>query len=142
VAEFERAAALSGGMPPGDPRRFFALTETVNAYTGPFLPEFISDWVLEKRRSLEHQFLQLLTLHAEEALVHGDPLRAVESMRLALKIEPLRDDLNLRYLELLGRLQRRSEAVGHYQRYTQMLADELGLDPPDALREAYRRLID
>lgn len=142
VAEFERAAALAGGMPPGDPRRFFALTEAVNAYTGPFLPEFISDWVLEKRRSLEHHFLQLLTLHAEEALVHGDPLRAVESMRLALRIEPLRDDLNLRYLELLGRLQRRSEAVGHYQRYTQMLADELGLDPPDALREAYRRLID
>ncbi|OGO09018.1 MAG: hypothetical protein A2Z66_08095 [Chloroflexi bacterium RBG_13_66_10] len=142
VGEFEHAAAVAAAMPPGDPRRFFALTEAVNAYTGPFLPEFLTEWALENRRSLEHHFLQLLTLHAEEAMVHGDPLRAVESIRLALKIEPLRDDLNLRYIELLGRLQRRSEAVGHYRRYTQMLADELGLDPPDAVREAYSRLID
>jgi ATP/maltotriose-dependent transcriptional regulator MalT/DNA-binding SARP family transcriptional activator len=139
--EFERAATLASDMPLGDPRRFFALTEAVNAYKGPFLPEFASDWVLENRRTLEGRFLQLLTAHADEALVHGDPQRAVESMRLALRIEPLRDDLNLRYLELLGRLQRRSELVVHYQRYTRLLAQELGLDPPDVLRDAYTRLI-
>jgi DNA-binding SARP family transcriptional activator len=141
VGEFEHAATVAAAMPPGDPRRFFALTEAVDAYTGPFLPEFTTEWVLENRRSLERRFLHLLTLHAEEALVHGDPLRAVESVRLALSIEPLRDDLNLRYIQLLGRLHRRSEAVGHYQRYTRLLAEELGLDPPEAVREAYHRLI-
>jgi len=141
VGEFEHAAAVASGMPPGDPRRFFALTEAVNAYTGPFLPEFATDWVLETRRIQESRFLQLLTAHADEALVYGDPMRAMESIRLALKIEPLRDDLNLRYIELLGRLQRRNEAVGHYQRYTRLLAQELGLDPPESLREAYTRLI-
>ena len=63
------------------------------------------------------------------------------SIRQALDIEPLRDDLNLRYLELLKLLDRRSEAIGHYQRYVRLLADELGLDPPDPLRELYTRLI-
>jgi DNA-binding SARP family transcriptional activator len=141
AADFERAAAVAVGMPPGDPRRFFALTEAVNAYSGPYLPEFTTDWVIENRRTLERRLLHLLTLHSEEALVHGEPLRAVESVRLALTIEPLRDDLNLRYIELLGRLQRRSEAVAHYQRYRRMLSEELGLDPPPAVREAYDRLI-
>jgi ATP/maltotriose-dependent transcriptional regulator MalT/DNA-binding SARP family transcriptional activator len=138
---FEHAASVATGMAPGDPRRFFALTDAVNAYAGPFLPEFASDWVLENRRVLESRFLQLLTAHADEALVHGDPQQAVQSIGLALRIEPLRDDLNLRYLELLARLQRRSEVVGHYQRYIRLLAQELGLDPPETLRQAYTRLI-
>jgi DNA-binding SARP family transcriptional activator len=141
VDEFERAADLALGMPPGDPRRFFALTEAVNIYVGVYLPEFSSEWVLVRRRMLEGRFLELLTLHAEEALVRGQALQAVSSFRQALQIEPLRDDINLHYLELLGLLNRRSEAVGHYQKYVRLLAEELGLDPPEAVRQAYARLI-
>jgi len=141
VAEFEHAAWVAEGMPPGDPRRFFALPEAINAYTDSFLPEYLTDWVLERRRVLENRLMKLLTLHVEEALVRGQTLQAVNSLRMALKIDPLRDDLNLRYLELLGQLDRRSEAISHYQRYIRLLADELGLDPPKPVRELYTRLI-
>ena len=128
-------------MPPGDPRRFFALTEAINVYIGSFLPEYATDWVLDRRRALENRLMKLLTLHVEEALARGQTLQAVNSLRMALKIDPLRDDINLRYLELLGQLDRRSEVVSHYQRYVRLLADELGLDPPEPVRELYTRLI-
>jgi DNA-binding SARP family transcriptional activator len=141
VAEFEHASSVAMGMPPGDPRRFFALTEAVNVCSGSFLPEYASEWVVGRRRELEGCFLQLLTLHAEEALAHGQPQQAVNSFRQALQIDPLRDDINLHYLEVLGQLGRRSEAVGHYRQYVHRLADELGLDPPESLREVYARLI-
>ena len=141
VAEFERAAHVAESMPPGDPRRFFALTEAINVYSGPFLPEYATDWVLEQRRVLENRLMKLLTLHVEEALARGQTLQAVNSLRAALTIDPLRDDINLRYLELLGQLDRRSEVISHYQRYVRLLADELGLDPPEPVRELYTRLI-
>ena len=141
VAEFERAAHVAESMPPGDPRRFFALTEAINVYSGPFLPEYATDWVLEQRRFLENRLMKLLTLHVEEALARGQTLQAVHSLRAALIIDPLRDDINLRYLELLGQLDRRSEVISHYQRYVRLLADELGLDPPEPVRELYTRLI-
>jgi len=141
VAEFERVAHVAESMPPGDPRRFFALTEAINVYSGSFLPEYATDWVLEQRRVLENRLMKLLTLHVEEALARGQTLQAVNSLRMALKIDPLRDDINLRYLELLGQLDRRSEAISHYQRYVRLLADELGLDPPEPVRELYTRLI-
>ncbi len=141
VAEFEHASSVAMAMPPGDPRRFFALTEAVNVCGGSFLPEYASEWVVERRRQLEGDFLQLLTHHADEALARGQPQQAVNSFRQALQIDPLRDDLNLHYLEVLGQLGRRSEAVGHYRQYVHRLADELGLDPPEPLREAYARLI-
>jgi ATP/maltotriose-dependent transcriptional regulator MalT/two-component SAPR family response regulator len=141
VADFEHACRVVNDMPPGDPRRLFALTEAIHTYTGGFLPEFLTDWVVERRRELERRYLDMLTLHADEALTRGHLLQSLESLRQALKLAPLRDDLNLQYLQLLGQLERRSEAVGHYQKYVQLLADELGLDPPESIREAYSQLI-
>jgi DNA-binding SARP family transcriptional activator len=141
VERFERAASIAEGLPQGDPRRFFALTEATNSYGGRFLPEFDSEWVLERRRDLEIRFLELLLAHAEEGLVRNQPLRAVASLRRALGLDPYRDDIHMRYLETLGLLERRSEIVAHYQQYVQMLATELGLDPPEAVRDLYTKLI-
>jgi two-component SAPR family response regulator len=141
VERFERTARVAEGLPLGDPRRMFALTEAINSYSGPFLPEFDSDWVVERRRELELRYLDLLGQHAQEALVRDQPSRALRTLRQALELDPLRDDTNLRYLEALGRLGRRSELVEHYQEYTRLLSMELGLDPPEDVRELYSRLI-
>jgi LuxR family maltose regulon positive regulatory protein len=141
VARFERAATVAEGLPPGDPRRFFALTEAINSNGGTFMPEFTSDWVLDRRRDLEYRFLELLIDHADEALIRNQPMRALSSLRRALSIDPYRDDINLRYLETLGLLERRSEIVAHYQQYIQLLSTELGLDPPESVRDLYSRLI-
>jgi LuxR family maltose regulon positive regulatory protein len=141
TANFERAADVALALPPGDPRRLFALTAALNLYRGQFLPDFLSEWVIERRRELELRYLDLLASHAEEALVRDQPQKALATLRQALDLDPLRDDTNLRYLEALGRLGRRSEVVAHYQRYVRLLSDELGLDPPDKARELYRRLI-
>jgi DNA-binding SARP family transcriptional activator len=90
---------------------------------------------------LEMRYLDLTASYADEALLRDQPMRAVTALREALKLDPTRDDLNLRILEVLGRLGRRSEIVSHYQRYVRLLADEMGLDPPEALRDTYARLI-
>jgi DNA-binding SARP family transcriptional activator len=141
VNRFERAAAIAEGLPPGDPRKLFALTEAINSYSGPFLDEYDTQWVVERRRGLEMRFLDIATEYAKEALLRDQPTRAVNTLRQALKIDPFRDDLNLSILEALGRLGRRGEIISHYQRYVRLLADELGLDPPEEVREAYTRAI-
>ncbi|MFQ5921585.1 MAG: BTAD domain-containing putative transcriptional regulator [Anaerolineales bacterium] len=141
VAQFEQAASVAEGLPPGDPRLMFVLTEAVNLYGGEFLPEFDSEWIDERRRSLELRYLDLLASLSEESLLQGQPANVVGLLRRALGIDPLRDDTNRYYLEALGRLGRRSEIVAHYQQYVRRLADELGLDPSEEVRELYDRLI-
>jgi DNA-binding SARP family transcriptional activator len=141
VASFVRARGIALALPLGDPRRYFALTEAVNSFAGEFLPEFSSDWVIERRRGLELHYLEVLSAYGEEALTRDQPQRAVEHIRRGLAIDPYRDDLNAQYMEALGRLGRRSEVVTHYQRYTNLLENELGLDPPREVRELYSRLI-
>jgi len=142
ISDFEQASEIAEAMAQGDPRLLFALGEALNAYRGAFLQEFTADWVLERRRELERRYLNLLNEHTSEALAHGRTEAALESIRTAIAIDPLRDDFNLRYLEILGQLGRRNEVAAHYQAYCRLLSEELGLDPPDEARNLYKRLID
>ncbi len=141
VQRFERSAAVAERLPAGDPRRLFALTEAVNSYAGAFLPESDLPWVVERRRQLQARYLDLLVSLADESLVRNQVARAASLLREALTHEPLRDDLNQQLMQALHRLGRRNEIVELYQRYVRALADDLGLDPPDHLRELYGRLI-
>lgn len=141
VRKFERASRISKELPTGDPRRLFALTESIRLYSGSFLPEFESEWVLTRRRNLEMLYLDLVSEHADEALMRDQPDKAERLLRDALAIDPYRDDLNLRYILMLGRLNRRSALVAHYQRYVDLLSSDLGLDPSVEVREAYSRMI-
>jgi two-component SAPR family response regulator len=141
VREFVRTAKVAQELPVGDPRRLFAFTEAIRQYQGPFLLESESDWVVERRRYLEMVYLDLVSQHADEALMRDQPLRAVQLLQDALVVDPYRDDLNLRYILLLGRLNRRSEIVSHYQRYVTLLSSDLGLDPSEEVRDAYARMI-
>lgn len=141
AAEFERAAGIAQSVPKGDPRRPFALAEAIHAYEGPFLPEFSGDWVLERRRELKMLLLELLTAHAEANAAAGHLDQSALSLERALSLDPLRDDLHLRYMQILAEMGRRSEVITHYHEYSRRLASELGIDPPTELRRFYEQHI-
>jgi DNA-binding SARP family transcriptional activator len=135
VKESVRAAEVVKGLPPADPRRFFALTEAVSLYRGPFMPEYFSNWVQERRNELELDYLDLASELAEEALRRDQPKRALSPLRKALKVDPYREDLNLNYLNLLRRLDRRTDAISHYRAYAALLRRDFGLEPADEAKK-------
>ncbi|MCX6069661.1 MAG: BTAD domain-containing putative transcriptional regulator, partial [Chloroflexi bacterium] len=141
VRRFERSAAIAERLPIGDPRRMFALTEAVNSYGGAFLPESDSAWVMLRRRQLQSRYIDLLVAGAEESLTRDQVARAAQLLREAVEHEPLRDDLHEQLMRALHRMGRRNEIVELYQRYVHALSEDLGLDPPDQLRDLYTRLI-
>jgi ATP/maltotriose-dependent transcriptional regulator MalT/DNA-binding SARP family transcriptional activator len=138
---FERAAGVALRLARGDPRRYFALTDAKSAYKGQFLTGWDSEWVIERRRSLEGKYLNVLLELALELEARGNRALEAEVLGEALTHDPLRDDLNSMYLGTLGFLGRRSEMVVHYSQYRRLLSSELGLDPPSEIRELYDRLI-
>ncbi len=141
VADFERAADVAEDVPVGDARRVLALSQAISAYGGPFLPEYDQDWVLTRRRDLASRYLRLLVEHATAAQAKGQENEALSSLRQALILEPLREDINLKYLQILARLGRRTEAIRHYHTVKQMLSDELGIEPSAELRSFYSSLV-
>ncbi len=113
----------------------------MRAYRGDFLPSCAAEWAIHRRDSLRRQYLKLLEAAAQEALNAGMDDEALDYLREAVRLEPLRDDLNIRMLEVLGATGRRHEVVAYYRSYCQRLADELGLEPPPEARRLYERLI-
>lgn len=141
VLEFERASSVAERLPLGDPRRYFALTEAISLYPGPYLVDVASDWAEQRRRNLESRYLDLVSSQADEAITRNDPARAVLRVREALLLDPLRDDLNMKLLQLLALQGRRSELVAHYRRYVSLLSTELGLDPSREISNLYSSLL-
>jgi ATP/maltotriose-dependent transcriptional regulator MalT len=139
VAEFEEAKAEADRVSKADPRRFELLKRALDHYNGPFMPGRQEAWVLTRRERLEESYLDILVEYAKEALLRNLPLEGLRSARKALRINELREDVNVLLIEALGRLGRQSELDKHYRRYIQMLKDDLGIAPAGIVEDAFDR---
>jgi ATP/maltotriose-dependent transcriptional regulator MalT len=102
--------------------------ETLDQYSGPFLEGADDQWVLERRRELEAIYVELALRLGREANSREEAQASLHYLRLALRMDPYREDLNLAYMEVLSRLGRRVSKVQHERRYRRLLAKDLGIE--------------
>lgn len=72
-----------------------------------------AEWVIKTGQKLELDRQHLLIQLAEQALVFGSPLAALDWVSMALQTDDMDPDLNQRYAEILVHLDRVSEARSH-----------------------------
>jgi len=117
VAEFREALAADD------------LTLAVKLYRGNFLEGHYGDWLLMPRLELRNQALEAMARLAAACEADG---RLDVALRLARRLalsEPLREEGHRLVIRLLARLQRRSEALAHYDYLVSLLDDEVGAEP-------------
>jgi DNA-binding SARP family transcriptional activator len=110
--------------------------EALNLYRGAFLEgvqsegqSLFDDWLMQTRAQLQDQYLEVLQGRATE-LEHEHKLS--EALALCLKSLALDDLSEHRYrsvIRLQGLLGQREAAIKSYQRLTEMLKREFGLQP-------------
>jgi len=101
--------------------------EALDQYSGPFLEGADDQWVLERRRELEAMYVTLALRLGREANSRDEAEASLHYLRLALRMDPYREDLNLAYMDVLSRLGRRVSRVQHERRYRRLLAKDLGI---------------
>ncbi len=84
-------------------------------------------WILERRAMLEGLYADLAVKLALGSRRRDDAEASLSYLRIALKIDPYREDLNLAYMELLSRLGRRVSQIQHERRYRRLLEQDLGI---------------
>lgn len=111
---------------PSSPSR--SLLEKLITY-GDYLPGYYEDWVLERRRRLEDQYLELVEVFLRLPVGSWDPA-TVACARTALRLDPLNSSANsalVRYYMETGRL---DMARRHCRKYRQHAVEAgLGLAP-------------
>ncbi|MFI6418935.1 BTAD domain-containing putative transcriptional regulator [Streptomyces sp. NPDC050842] len=141
VHRFEELVALAGVQRhPGDAVRM--LREALAYWQGPALTGTVHSRPLEAAAG----GLEELRLASVEALAAaygalGEHGRAAAVLRTEAVAHPLRESLAAALMLALGRAGRQSDAIDWYHRTRRLLAEELGVDPGEALAEAYATLL-
>jgi WD40 repeat protein/DNA-binding SARP family transcriptional activator len=124
------------------------LEKAVDLYRDEFLMGFFLDgcpqfdnWVLITRESLQRQAIQglhqLVIYHQNK----GQHEKALKYARRQVELEPFQEDAHQQVMWSLAMLGRRNEALLHYDRFNQMLQEELGVDPLEQTREMHARIL-
>jgi LuxR family maltose regulon positive regulatory protein len=117
-----------------------ALERVLGLYRGHFLQGESAPWVLPVRERLRARFLDLterLGMLLEERGEAGD---AAQTYLRALDVEPVAEGMCRRVMLIYGKLGRRAEAVGVYQRFSHALQTKLGVPPASETIELYHRI--
>ncbi len=150
TAAFERLCAT----PDGESRLLReagfldALQQAVDLYRGSFLagfslgrsPEFEA-WASMEQRALEHQCLETLSALTVQYAARSEYDPAIACARRYLAIDDLAEETHRRLIELYAAAGDRSAALRQYERCTEALERELGVDPLPETRAVYEAVL-
>ncbi len=126
------------------------LEKAAALYQGDFLAGFyvrdapaFEEWALAQRarlRMLALQALHTLAIHHSRLGEDGRPAAIDYTTRL-LALEPWREEAHLQLMLLLAASGQRSAALAQYETCRRLLAEELGAQPSEEIRETYELLL-
>ena len=113
-----------------------ATVEAVDLYRGRFLEGFylrgctaFEEWQLLTAETIQRQVVEALSTLAEQQEVDGDYRATLRFAWRCAELEPLSDEANRRVIRLLAVRGDSDAALGHYQRFAELLVDELEMMP-------------
>jgi DNA-binding SARP family transcriptional activator/basic membrane lipoprotein Med (substrate-binding protein (PBP1-ABC) superfamily) len=132
------AAIREGDAARGRPK----LLEALDSWTGDPLADFVyEDFAQGYIRSLAELHSDALEALAVLDLEMGDVDAARDRARAAIEGDPLREGPRRVMMVALYRTGRQAEALRHYGSYKELLADELGIDPSEAMRRLEEQIL-
>ena len=116
--------------------------EALALYAGDFLPG-LSDryWLMARASNLRQRYVSMVLRLSDLLLATADRAGAEEVMNLcsrALLLEPLSEDIYLRYFTALRRMDMKAAVLSYYPVVANMFLDEVGEPLPESVREIYR----
>jgi two-component SAPR family response regulator len=121
--------------------RLDLLTRAAELYRGPYLADRYAEWCEQRRTLLEGRYLYTLAELVGLARGRGDPHLALDYAQRILAADPYHEDANAWVIELSGLLGDRNAGIRHYQRYAELLREELDEEPGTRVQAAYRVLL-
>ncbi|MEW1773094.1 BTAD domain-containing putative transcriptional regulator [Streptomyces sp. NPDC086777] len=137
---FEAAVRRARTAPPAEARRL--LEEAIGWWHGAAYGEWADEeWAVAEAARLSELHLAARELAIGATLASGAPAEAVPAAEALVREHPLREE-GRRLLALgLWAVGRRADALAELRRAAAVMADELGLDPGDALTELEQALL-
>ncbi len=109
--------------------------EAVKSLSLELLPDWYDDWVVAEAEDWRQLRLQALEAQARILTEKGRLAGAAGAARAAIRVEPLRESAHACLVRVHLAEGNQSEALRVFDRYREMLFDELGLEPTPLLSQ-------
>ncbi|GAA1309466.1 AfsR/SARP family transcriptional regulator [Saccharothrix xinjiangensis] len=137
---FRRLVALARAG--GDLRRALTLVdESLALWRGEPLAELDTEWARSVREHLHRERAAARADRVDWALACGQHGEVLPELTARAAEDPWDERLTGQVMLALYRSGRQAEALEHYQRTRQRLAEELGTDPGPALQQLHQRIL-
>src|SRR5438270_12928889 len=123
VREFTLAIEAASRTEPGAERAEH-LARAGQLYQGPLLPGFYGRWIGGEQARLADRFFAALTELVKLTEEAGDPARAVEYARQAVRVDPLREEAHRELMRLYAGTGQDPVALRHYKDLERLLDRE------------------
>jgi len=124
-----------------------SLEKVVDLYSGEFLRDFyledsnpFEDWVEAVRETYRHKILDALETLADIFIQNQASEQAFQYINQQLDIDHLRECAHRQRVEAYWLSGRRVEALRHYHQYSQLLREELDIDPSKEMKDLYKQI--
>ena len=125
-----------------------SLELAVSLYRGEFLSGFYlsdapiyEDWLLTERRRLQRELEEILEFLVEVYAARGDYRSAISHAQRWLSLDPLREAAHQELMRLYVWDGDRAAAMNQYQKCSDILSEELGVEPALETQSLYNRII-
>ena len=110
----------------------------ISLYRGEFLHESAySSWTIPFRNHYHNSFIRSVATAVSLLKDNSDHESIIELCQKASLIDPLEESFHIDILDSMIRQGRKQLAVKHYNYFSEMLRDDLGLEPSKKLKELY-----
>jgi two-component SAPR family response regulator len=105
------------------------LLQAVGLYTGDFLEDMYSNWVIERRRVYQRQYFDALAYIVQELMRRGQFDQALNQAGIGLTRDYYREDLHRAVINCLAHTGRQTEALVHFEVMARHFRLEIQAEP-------------
>ena len=137
VAAFDAVLGPGRQDPPVD-----AMLAAVRLYKGDFLTDCYDDWCIETREYLRERCLHALETLGDRLLARRQYHRAIEVLRQAVALEPVRESLHRQLMRAYALAGERVQALRQFENCARLLQSEFGVEPSRRTRRLHQQILD
>jgi len=123
------------------PEQAIELGKCVDLYTGDLLESVYEDWCLHDRERLRLAYLDVLGKLMVFSFTQGDHEQGIDYGERILALDPTRENVHRQMMMLHWLAGDRPAALSQYKRCSQILQEEMGIQPMGATLLLYEKML-
>jgi two-component SAPR family response regulator len=117
------------------------LEQAIVLYQGEYLGNLYYDWLFPERRRLSQEYLGALRQLADYHFTHERYTRSLDLLHRALRMDNLLEELHCQAMHVYAALGDRAGLMNQYQELSDVLANEMGIEPLPTTKKLFDRLL-